>query len=81
MDVNPVQSITSLTYGFILIATVDSLVAERVKKELRDLGVSSDKILTIAVPENKEQLIKRFLDEDAIVEAEAKRKREVSSHA
>ncbi len=81
MDVNPVQSITSLTYDFILIATVDSLVAERVEKELRDLGVSSDKILTIAVPENKEQLIKRFLDVNAIVEVEAKRKLGGTSHA
>lgn len=81
LDVDPVESVVGLIYDYILIATVDSDVAERIEKRLTDLGVSRDKMLTVTVPENKEQLIKRFLDVDALLEAEAKRKREVTSHA
>ena len=81
LDVDPVESIASLSYDYILIATVDGLVAESVEKRLLDLGVSKEKILTVTVPDDKEQLIDRFLDVDAIKEEEAKRKREVLSHA
>jgi glycosyltransferase involved in cell wall biosynthesis len=81
LNVDPVENITALTYDFILIATVDGTVAEKIKKRLMDLGVSVDKMLTVSVPDNKEQLIKRFLDVDALLKAEAQRKREVTSHA
>ena len=81
LDVDPVQSVSSSSFDFILIATVDELVAEKAARRLMDLGVSQKKILRTDVPENKEQLIKRFLDVDAIKAEEEKKKREVMSHA
>ena len=81
LNVDPVESVTGLSYEYILIATVDSMVAERIKRRLMDLGVSQSKILTVEFPENKEEVLCRFLDVDAIKAEEAERKREVSSHA
>ena len=81
LDVDPIESITALSYQFILIATVDQLVAERAEKRLKDLGVSGNKILTITVPDDKERLLNRFLDVDAIKAEEVKRKLGISSHA
>ena len=81
LDVDPVENTTSLFYDFILIASVDSLVAERIKRRLMDYGVSPNKILCITVPEEKEMLLMRFLDVEAIKTEEAKRKRGFTSHA
>ena len=81
LDVDPVESITRTAYDYILIATVDSAVAGRARKRLLDLGVSAERILETTVPDNKEQLLERFLDMDAILAEEIKRKRGVSSHA
>lgn len=77
LDVDPVESITQLAYDFLLIATVDSNIALTIKRRLLDLGVSSDKILEVTVPDDpddKEQLIFRFLDVEAIKAEEMKRK-------
>lgn len=81
LDVDPVQSVSSLAFGYVLIATVDGLVAEKVERRLMDLGVSRNKILKTVVPEKKEDLLKRFLDVDTIKAEEAKRKRGITSHA
>lgn len=84
LDVDPVESITSIDYDYVLIATVDPIVAESVRNRLLDLSVSGEKILTISVPDNREYLVKRFLDVDAVKAEEgriAKRGREVLSHA
>lgn len=81
LDVDPVESITVLSYDYILIATVDSLVAEKVERRLMDLGVSPKKILKTVVPIDKEQLLNRFLDVDAIKAEEVMRKRGIISHA
>lgn len=81
LDVDPVESITALSYDYILIATVDSVVAEKVERRLMDLGVSRKKILKTVVPTDKEKLLTRFLDVDAIKVEEAKRKRKITSHA
>lgn len=81
LDVDAVQSITGLSYDYILIATVDSIVAETVIKRLLDLGVSRNKILTVVVPDDRCSLIKRFLDVDALKVAEENRKRGIISHA
>lgn len=62
LDVDPVECIASISYDYVLIATVDSIVADRVKKQLADYGVSQEKMLIITVPEDKEQLLNRFLD-------------------
>ena len=74
-------SIASLTYDYILVATVDPIVAQNIRKKLLGFGVSKERILTVTVPEDREQLINRFLDVEAIRAAESKRKREVLSHA
>lgn len=81
LDVDPVETITKLSYDYILIVTVDKLVADKATVKLRDLGVDKNKILTISVPEDRASLIKRFLDVNTLKEAEAKRKKEVLSHA
>ena len=81
LDVDPVQSVSSLSYDYILIATVDGLVAEKAERRLMDLGVSKEKMLTITVPDDKESILTRFLDVDAIKAEEAKRKRGTTSHA
>lgn len=81
LDVDPTQSVSSLSFDYILIATVDGLVAEKAESRLMDLGVSQKKILKTVVPEEKEELLTRFLDVDAIKAEEAKRKRGITSHA
>ena len=81
MDVDPVESVTSLTYDYILIATVDETVAERIITKLLDLGVSREKILTVTVPSDRDALLARFLDVDALKAEEERNKREVITHA
>lgn len=79
LDVDPVESISSQSFDYVLIATVDQLVAESTTKRLEGLAVKQEQILTVTVPENKEELLKQFLDVDAIKKTEAKK--EVISHA
>lgn len=84
LDVDPVESISSLVYDYVLIATVDGVVAERVKSRLADFGVSRGKMLTIRVDtleSDKDILLNRFLDVDSIRAEEEKNKRGVTSHA
>lgn len=81
LDVDPVESVSSLSFDYILIATVDELVAEKAERRLMDLGVSNKKILKTVVPNEKEQLLVRFLDVDAVKTEEAKRNRGITSHA
>jgi len=81
LDVDPVESVVSLSYDYILIATVDRVVAERVMNRLCNLGVSKEKILTVTVPEDKEDILRRFLNVAAIRKEEAQRKRGSISHA
>lgn len=66
LDVDPVESITSISYDYVLIATVDSIVAKNVIKKLADFGVSKTKILTVGEPKDKDKLIEQFLDVDTI---------------
>ena len=73
LDVDPVESISDLSYDYILIATVDSLVAGKIKDRLTGLGADGAKILTVAVPEDREDLLNRFLDVDAIAAEEKNR--------
>ena len=81
LDVDPIESVSSLSFDYILIATVDGLVAEKAKRRIMDFGVSKDKLLTITVPDDKESLLNRFLDVDAIKAEEDKRKKRIISHA
>lgn len=81
LDVDPVESIVNCVYDYILIATVDKLVAEKAQKRLNALGVSNQKILTISIPKDKEEVLKRFLDVDAIGAEELRSQKGVTSHA
>ncbi len=81
LNVDPVETITGLYYDYILIASVNELVVEKIKDRLRDLGVSDKKILTVTIPENKEELLDRFLDVSAIKAEETARKKVNTSHA
>ena len=81
LDVDPVESVSSLSFDYILIATVDGMVAENAERRLMDLGIGQKKILKTVVPKEKEGLLNRFLDVDAIKAEEAKRKRGITSHA
>lgn len=73
LDVDPVESISDLKYDYVLIATVDSIVAGKIKERLTGLKVDSEKILSVEVPEDKEGLLERFLDVDAITAEEKNR--------
>ena len=81
LNVDPVESIANVSYDYVLIATVDPSVALNIEKRLLKSGVSEDKILTISVPDDKEALLTRFLDVNEIKAREARKKREVLSHA
>lgn len=81
LDVDPVEAVSALSYDYILIATVDRLVADRAERRLMDLGVSQKRILKTVVPTEKERLLNRFLDVDAIRAEEVDRKRGITSHA
>ncbi len=80
LDVDPVENISSLSFDYVLLATVDSVVAERIKSRFVDLGISRDKMLTITIDQDKDELLTRFLDTDAICSEEEKKKRGVLSH-
>ncbi len=47
MNVDAVESVSALTYDYVLIATVIPTVAEKMKNRLLDCGVSAKKILTV----------------------------------
>lgn len=81
LDVDPVERITALEYDYVLIAAVDTAYGATMKKRLLDLGVGSERVLTVTPPEDRKRLLSRFLDVDAIRAEETKRKREVLSHA
>lgn len=81
LDVDPLKNITSLKFDYVLVAAVDPKVTEKIRKNLLDFGVNDKQILTVAVPEDREWLINRFLDVDNLKDAELKKKGEVLSHA
>lgn len=81
LNVDPVEKISSLTYDYVLIATVDGAVAKSVVRRLENFGVGREKMLTITVPNNKNNLLSRFLDVDIIKTEEEKKRRGELSHA
>ena len=81
LDVDPVESISSLSFDYVLVAKVDEIISEEVYERLICLGVKKERILTVTVPDEKKQLIKRFLDVDAIKVEETEHMRKVVSHA
>jgi hypothetical protein len=62
LDVDAVESIAGMKFDYVLIATIDCLVADRANKRLLDLGVSENKILTVRCPEElRGELIRKYL--------------------
>lgn len=62
MDVDPVESVVKTDFDYILIATVDCKVAEKITDRLMDCGVSPQKILSVKCPENiREYLLQQYL--------------------
>lgn len=80
LNVDPVKSIKVLPFDYILIATVDALIAKNIIVKLRNLGVSQNKILTVTIPKDKGRLLSQLLNVDAFKEEEIRRKGEMSSH-
>lgn len=81
LNVDPVETVTKLQFDYVLIATVDSMMSDRIKNRLVDFGISRDRMLTITVNQEKDRLLDRFLDVAVIKAEEAKNKRGVLSHA
>lgn len=61
MDVDAVENVVNHEFDYILIATVDGSIAKNITTRLLDLGICSNKILSIKEPENKEELLEGFL--------------------
>lgn len=81
LDVDPVENVTRLEFDYILIAAIDYAAAEQFRNRLLHMGISAEKILTVSVPKDKEQLVNRFIDVNAVRSDEIKRKREVLLNA
>lgn len=63
MDVDPVESITKLDYDYVLVATVDRILAKNISNRLLDYGMSKDKILIVSCEESiREELLERYLN-------------------
>lgn len=64
LDVDPIESIKKITFDFILIATVDCHIADKMKKKLLNCGIAESKILNVDCPETKRKnLLNQFLYE------------------
>lgn len=62
LNVDAVDSIGEVEFDYVLIATVDPEVAEKMKQRLVDLGVGAEKLLTVDCPEHiREMLIQKYL--------------------
>ena len=62
LDVDPVTCVAGSEYDYILVATVDCELAQRIKERLLDCGVSKDKVLTIWCPEEiRQELLHKYL--------------------
>ena len=63
LDVDPVESIDSMAFDYVLVATVDGVMADRIKEKLLWRGIPEGKILTVYCPEEKRKhLLDRYLD-------------------
>ena len=61
-NVDPVETIMHIDYDYILLAVVNSLLCEEIKKRLLDMGVLEERILSVFIPqERKEDLLNDFL--------------------
>lgn len=62
LDVDPVETIAAAAWDYVLVATVDSALAEKIRDRLLDCGLSRDKILMVRCrQEIREELLRRYL--------------------
>ena len=73
LDVDPVESVRTMSYDYILIAKINQVRFEEVKQELIGLGVDETKILTPMIPEDRQLLCRKFLDAEAFRKKEQRR--------
>lgn len=63
LNVDPVESIDFMAYDYILVATVDGIMADNIRNKLIWRGVPEEKILTVHCPkENREYILKQYLN-------------------
>ena len=62
MDVDPMERLSKDDYDYILVATIDSLLVEQVKKRIVDYGISVSKILTVKKDKDSGLLIRKYLN-------------------
>lgn len=62
LDVDPVESVAGRTFDMVLIATVDSALADKIRRRLMDCGVDPQKIVAVCCPEeSREPLLREYL--------------------
>lgn len=61
MDVDPVERLSKDDFDYILVATIDTKLAERIKNRIAEYGISARKILTIKKDKDSSSLIKKYL--------------------
>lgn len=64
LNVDPFEKLTSLSFDYVLIASVDPVVSTAMKYRILTLGISEAKILTVSVPDNRETVIKSLIGID-----------------
>ncbi len=63
LDVNPISTITELSYDYVIIGMIDSFSSQNMKNILIDFGISPSKILTLNVPDNDiSNFLNQYLD-------------------
>jgi glycosyltransferase involved in cell wall biosynthesis len=61
LDVNPVESLSRGGFDYVLIATLNDVLKEKIASRLMDCGVNKSKILTVTSPNNRHERIQQYL--------------------
>ena len=61
LDVNPVESLSRGGFDYVLIATLNDVLKEKIASRLLDCGVNKSKILTVTSPDNRHERIQQYL--------------------
>ncbi len=61
LDVNPVESLSEGGFDYVLVATLSSVLKEKIASRLMDCGVEKSKILTVSRPDNRHERIQQYL--------------------
>jgi len=64
LDVDPVDRLSKDDYDYILVATIDTVLANTIKKRITDYGICPDKILIVNKDNESKALIKTYLKYD-----------------